>query len=428
MGGSLLQLVAKGAQDTFITAYPEITFFRTIYRRHTNFAIETIEQHFKGNVQFGSKTELVISRQADLISNVMLYIELPALPQDEERGVKRSWVNSIGHALILCSEIKIGSEMIDRQTGEWLEIWSELTMKEEKRQGYYEMIGKINNNATTLGKRSHSGPMCLYVPLNYWFCRNLGLSLPLIALQYHEVRVCVDFRKLSECYITNLDCDNDILDLSLRASLLVDYIYLDNKERHSFGSQGLTYLIEQVQCNEGFSVNGRQTIATIPIDFNHPVKELIWVVQRSDVHVKSIDNVDYVNGEEVANPVYGNDWFNFSSTLGVPLVKKEAFTEAKIRFNSIDRTPFIKANYFRLVQPFKKHTRVPGKYIYVYGFGFLPEEYQPTGTANFSRIDHPKLHLKFKGTVPENRIVKVYAVSYNVIKFVGGMGGVMFQN
>ena len=194
MGGGLMELVAKGAQDIYLTGNPQITFFKTIYKRHTNFSIESIEQTFSGDVNFGLKSKLELKRSGDLVSQIILELELPKILSNDSTV---TWINSIGHAIIEEVELEIGGQLIDKHYGEWLEIWSELSVNNSKQDGFKAMVGNFGVSNGT------KGPYTLYIPLQFWFCRNIGLALPLIALQYHDVVINIKFRNFNECWTNN---------------------------------------------------------------------------------------------------------------------------------------------------------------------------------------------------------------------------------
>jgi len=312
MGGGLMQLVAYGAQDIYLTGTPQITFFKVIYRRHTNFALESIEQTFNGTVDFNRKVTTTISRNGDLIHKMYLQVELPTLT-----GGTQAWVENVGHSLIKEVEIEIGGQRIDRHYGQWLHIWSELTLSKELEDTYKKMIG--NTTALTEQATTVEGST-LYIPLQFWFCRNAGLAIPLIALQYHEVKVNVEFRDFSELVITSV---GNTTPVSLgSATLYVDYIFLDTDERVQFAQIAHEYLIEQLQFTgaEAFSsTNIRQKL-----NFNHPVKEIVWVAHLdSNVTAKALTD--------------------FSDDGDDHLI------DAKLQLNGHDRFSTRKAGYFNLV-------------------------------------------------------------------------------
>lgn len=272
-----------------------------------------------------------------------------------------------------------------------MNIWNELTLPAEKEAGFNEMIG---NAGLTSQKASHNATT-LYVPLQFWFCRNPGLALPLIALQYHEVKFNFKFRPFSELVKgTSVTAGGD-----LGATLYVDYIYLDTDERRQFAQVQHEYLIEQLQFTgaESFS----NTAVKSKLALNHPCKELVWVVQ-------SDDNAD------------DNDWSNYTFS------GEEPVDSAKLQLNGHDRFSAREGRYFNLVQPFQHHTRIPSGGIYVYSFALNPEQHQPSGTVNMSRIDNATLQLTLSS--PDACKLRVYAVNYNVLRIMSGMGGLAYSN
>ena len=387
MGGGLMQLVAIGAQDVHLTGNPQISFFKVVYRRHTNFSMESIQQSFNGTAKPGNRVTCTISRNGDLISN--MWLELKLLESDNTANL----VNSVGHALIEYVELEIGGQRIDKHYGEWLEIWSELTLPEEKRQGFKEMIGRRDARVTPESSK-------LYIPLQFFFCRNPGLALPLIALQYHEVKLNLKFRDgkdlVSSGGTTITDFDS--------ATLFVDYVYLDTEERQRFAQMSHEYLIEQLQHTGPESTKSDQ----VRLNFNHPVKELVWVVRPENAELLEFGG----NVGEMASHVEMGD----------------TFSSAKLQLNGHDRFTERDASYFRLVQPYQHHTRIPRKQVYCYSFALNPEAHQPSGTCNFSRLDNVTLNLSGLKVKSDKGELLVYAVSNNILRITSGMGGLAYSN
>jgi hypothetical protein len=439
MAGALMQLVAYGAQDVYLTGNPQITFFKAIYRRHTNFAMESIEQTFQGTADFGRRFTCTISRNGDLINHIYLQVQFPALSIGSVYSggtvpTYVAWTNSLGHALIKEMSIEVGGQKIDRQYGEWLEIWDELTQTSEKKNGYNHMVGKYATNVGLIGNANTS--RVYYVPLMFWFCKNPGLSLPLIALQYHEVKVNMEFRPFNELVVgLTATGDRDFAantaspaqNVSLvYAALWVDYIFLDTEERRRFAQLSHEYLIDQLQFNGHESLNLDQVSQKIRLNFNHPCKELIWTLQRE------------------ANFTVGtayNDWFNYSASLPgtpVPSSAVDLMQDAVIILNGHERFAVRPQTYFRLVQPYQHHTRIPDKHIYLYSFGIRPEEHQPSGTVNMSRIDTAQLKYNLTNTAnlpaPSSQWVNaqgrigIWTPNYNVFRVMSGMGGLAYSN
>jgi hypothetical protein len=426
MGGGLMQLVAYGAQDIYLTGNPQITFFKVVYRRHTNFSMESIEQTFNGTADFGKKVSCTISRNGDLVSRMYLDVTLPTL----EAGY--GYVNYVGQALVKSVEVEIGGQRIDKHYGEWLHIWNELSVQPGHAAGYAEMVGN-----TKAAVSSGAGPVNLHVPLEFWFCRNPGLALPLIALQYHEVKVNIEFNPLNLLNVNVGDADlkgtpqSTQSSGSFAASLYVDYIYLDTDERRRFAQVSHEYLIEQLQFTGAESISGHGS-ANVKLNFNHPCKELIWVVQP-DTNVASNINghFNYSTVAQKAAQVIGGGnnrtalagEANAGSTTGVNPVDS-----AKLQLNGHDRFSSRDGSYFNLVQPYQHHTNVPGTGINVYSFGLKPEEHQPSGTCNMSRIDNATLALTINSNVTGSSQVRVYATNYNVLRIMSGMGGLAYSN
>jgi hypothetical protein len=267
MGGGLMQLVAYGAQDIYLTGNPQITFFKVVYRRHTNFAVESIEQTFNGQADFGKRVTATISRNGDLIQQMYLEVVTPTT-----MGTSTVFTYGFGNALVKQAEIEIGGQLIDRQYGDWMNIWTELTVPEGKRAGYDNMVGNKATGQSQTGVIPATAATRFYVPLQFWFNRNPGLALPLIALQYHEVKLNLELRPASE--LTN---GADSTATGLGCKLYVDYIYLDTDERRRFAQVSHEYLIEQVQFTGSESIAAEATTKNVTLNFNHPVKELVWV-------------------------------------------------------------------------------------------------------------------------------------------------------
>ena len=682
MGGGLLQLVAYGSQDMYLTGNPQITFFKTVYRRHTNFSIESVKQGFQGTPDFGKSVASTLQKNGDLIYKAYLQVHLPKIKlakSSTDGGIvdnlatKRAfrWLNWIGHVIIKTVEVEIGGQKIDKQTGEWLHLWAELTCPPGKAAGYAEMVGNVplltqiyfnyerkRPNNTNIQNETPSGDYnfsdnpfssatseittneyTLYIPLQFWFCKNPGLALPIIALQYHDININIEFRELNECIwavalkddkhssfkidnfggaaITGVsDSGSDILP-SINGSetrLYVDYIFLDTEERRRFAQVAHEYLIEQVQFKGSQTItSGASTTSTtehtIKLNFTHPVKELVWVVQRDefiddsysqqragkqyfnytnrwdftnftgtpenwagpglkggrgvqnlwhglptvkveaqfsdlnsdltdishtsssfkegkltsvrpdtgvtneniyqgyndvkdytsgiDGYVKlnpgitggdtltsanlssvvltgnlaiwpetadgniqlSGDNRMFVQGDYrnrtlsqlmgshvwtgVGSVSTGNTHTTYNTSTGAPNYEvhdstvtlldsgKNPIKKAKITLNGNDRFSEREGFYFNVVQPYQHHTNCPAPGINVYSFALNPEEHQPSGTCNFSRIDSKELNFTLEldnFCTSKTFRVKVYALNYNVLRIMSGMAGLAYSS
>ena len=438
-----MQLVAYGAQDIYLTGNPQITFFKVVYRRHTNFSIESIQQTFNGHTHFGGRSTATVSRNGDLVTSAYLRIVLPSLSSDAWSFVGTTaspsmtpedyelcWTNYIGLAMIEHVSVEIGGQEIDKHYGLWMYIWKELTMTSEKAEGYKRMVGGTDSSGyLQLGNGQLENE--LHVPLDFWFNINAGLALPLIALQYHEVRLIFQFRSVDKLVVLVHKGDGHLLPfsdfmvhpkniLNPHVELFLDYVYLDTDERRRFAQMSHEYLIEQVQYSSPTVITTQSHHQRL--NFNHPVKEIMWVFQRDD----NIEN---------------NEWFNFSSFgPGNEKIGNDILKTANLKLNGHGRMQQARSPlYFRQWQPFISHTRIPDSHIYVYSFALRPEEHQPSGSCNMSRIDNTQLELelnkdtfspvltdKHSPMVPVT--LTVYARNYNVLRIMSGMGGLAYSN
>ena len=376
-----MQLVAYGAQDIYLTGNPQITFFKVVYRRHTNFSMEAIEQTWNGTSSgtTASRCTATISRNGDLVHR--MYLEIDGTPRAEANPSAQG---------ITDIELEVGGQKIDKQTGQWMNVWSHLT--EPNPSGHVGEADDATKTGTLFQNLSGMGG-CLgdtdgaakfFVPLMFWFCRNPGLALPLIALQYHEVKV-----------ILNHDWTQGFSALTSN-KLWADYIYLDTDERRRFAQVSHEYLIEQVQ-EETVTAAGSSDL-----NFNHPVKELVFCVNATDGTLASIGSS--------------------SATY-------------QLKLNGHDRFAARDWRYFSRTQVWQHHTGAGGLTaatesdgafsdgIGVYSFALKPEEHQPSGTCNFSRIDNAQFVQTTNATA-----TKVYAVNYNVLRIMSGMGGLAYSN
>lgn len=585
-----MQLVAYGAQDVYLTGNPNITLFKVVYRRHTNFAMECIGLSFDS--RFGGKASVQVLRNGDLATKSYLYFELPALvPTNAGTSAgsfngKIAWMKRLGHAMLDHVEVTIGGSTIDKHWGMWLDIWYELTHEVDQERGYSAMVGDVSALTTLVaGSTGVAGGYSLYVPLQFWFNRNYGLALPLIALQYHDVRVNVEFEDAVNLIVYTWGLDstgatgtaapkfNGGLAFNT-ASILVDYVYLDSEERRRFAQVGHEYLIEQIQYNQAnLQSGGTQTIA---LNFNQPCKELIWThlvgaftgaaggnlgggsgstflgytdkvwatdglkvcaenLARSMLSLSNTGSgswssaittgskgyttvtfngttfvINMVNtGSGLGTSIYiqqtpllvgttqlgtklkhvsvvidttkstldaailsltvldhtltvldvssvvshctdnratkGNDATVVQLNYGVSLdgtgnlVSAVSGQGAKITLNGHDRFAVRDGNYFNYVQPSQHHTRTPADGVNVYSFGLHPEQHQPTGTCNFSRIDSARLIYQvvdpFAATRADtsfsyttNTTVNIFVTNYNILRVMSGMGGLAYSS
>ena len=447
-GGGLLQLVATGKQDLFLTGNPQISFFKMVYRRHTNFATESQAMYFDGTPNFGQRITCLIPRRGDLLGRIYLDVTLPLIT--DTNGNPLSYTNSVGNALIQEITFEVGEQEIDKQTGEWMEIWTQLTTSASQRDALNEMIGRIEPyNRPDFKPGVNSQGLRLLIPLQFYFCKNPGLYLPLLALQYHPIRINITLRPLQQlfwvppppgsqqmwkpaCQI-NVSCTSTIVNMMLWG----EYVYLDVEERRMFVSKSHEYVIEQVQYTPPYSITAQQTTATISVEFNHPIKEFIFVVQR----------------DEMANR---NEWFNYSNLAidepipstptydvqtymnsNAPAGRMDLISAAKLQLDGYDRFAERVPQYFRLEQPYEHHTTTPvNSFIYNYSFALRPEDVQPTGTLNASRIDSIVWQIQMNTVLSNpcladwqqrgNCHIVIYGHNYNVFRVINGFGGLLF--
>lgn len=567
MGGGLIQLVSYGAQDIFLTGNPEITFFKVVYRRHTNFSIESRRLLFEDDVGFGKSSSLIFPKIGDLLHKIYIRVTLPNIdfkrddfnndflptltqsiedynkirefmliniqayrqaldefdainttqaenmrnvinsvffPEDDEllnleiiseynliinndgfdgsgsnmqvvaepflntdlkeslksaldtaytksiiihkyysdlviqtqklhdnqsnNNLKFAWVDKIGHAIIDSVEIDIGGYCIDKQYGDWLNIWYELSGNKYQDELYNKMIGNIEELTTF--DRNAKPSYNLYIPLQFWFNRRNGLALPLISLQHQDVILRTKFRKIEELsYIEDqkqiiVDVNNlttseklflnevpENLGIDIEVAIFADYIYLDRNERKLFAQSSHEYLIEQVQRTTFKDV--RYAKDSFLLDFFHPCKEMIWVAQQK----KYIENLEGWTRLR---------WDNYTVTdnnVGNIIKKSELLMNSYVR---IERR---EGSYFNYLQPWQSHRNTPSDGINVYSFALYPEEFQPSGSANFTKLTRVTLNLEFDEVFfpeladPEDIELRVYVTNYNILRFVGGMAG-----
>ena len=524
MTGGLIQLVAYGVEDLYLVNEPQITFFKVVYRRHTNFSTEELKQSFSHNLDFGRRVTVTLSRDGDLIRQVTLVVQLPSIPQflDSDGNIdqitKIAWVRRIGYAIIKDIEVEIGGELIDRQYGDFLNIWHDLTLTANRNID--KMIGDVDilTNFSN-GKQEYT----LYIPLQFWFNRITGLALPIVSLQYSHININVELNNIQSCYILSpthiIKMDNDFVNFKdfefieqtvngitslarfihfdivnkemyiLRLSnngfqsvqfdgsvtnprtilysgssattlvneqyfingkssgfqcmpdlnaveniynnnninvnsvlnslslpdayLLVEYIYLDDEERVRFSRSKLEYLIEQV------SYNGEKIITGInqsfKVGFTQPCKELIWVTQLS-----------------IAKNTRINDVFNYTNSLvrdnNEDLIGSNIVINETLLFNGQQRLTLRDSQYFTFIQQYQNHTNGTNPLINTYGFALYPEKHQPSGTANFSKIDNITLQLNVLPIITFNNsaVIRVYGVFYNVLRIAHGISGLVF--
>jgi hypothetical protein len=433
MAGGLMQLVAYGAQDVYLTGNPKVTFFQAVYKRHTNFAMENIEQTVNGTASNNGRVSVTVARNGDLIGD--MYVELVSASNlGTKAGVAALDSCWVAERAIKNVELSIGGQRIDKHYQLWWRLYSELYLDESKKANY----GKMTTNpvATSAGT--------VFLPLLFFFNRNPGLYLPLIALQYHEVRIDFD---LSAEFATYTDGST--------FKVWGNYVYLDTEERRRFAQKGHEYLIEQVQHTGTDTVTAGST-KQVRLSYNHPIKELVWAFNNGTSSNAQLWN--FTSNAATAGAVVlqadpsaisaSNCYIPVTQGTGAPLLavgadgsakqwseEGAAATESagpldtfKLVLNGQDRFKEQKGKYFNQVQAFQHHSGCPVPGIYSYSFALKPEEHQPTGTCNFSRIDNAQVAVTMKAGVSDSQVMHMFATNYNVLRIQSGMGGLAFSN
>lgn len=455
MGGGVIQLVAYGDQDIHITGNPHITFFKKVHKRHTHFAIERFQQYPIGTINWGNRLVFEIQRKADLLGKCYIDFVLEfyhntttKLTFDEVRQhlisnkINNAISKSIGYSFIDMIEIEIGGTIIDTQTGHWMAIKSELKKNFNER---------LKNIFITGGfyRASHISEHAIYfsIPLHFWFNENPGLYLPLVALQHHDVKINLKLNPLNKILLNSTNTgggsnnnNHTISDIKIiELDLFCDYVYLDTDERKQFAKKSHEYLIEQLQVLPGEFCNSSHQVSIIPLIFNHPIKEIIWTLQDK-------------RNNEILGPLWSE--------------QKDRIKGVKLHLNGtsrfMDDTPGI---YFQTIQHYQHHNGIDLEKLlielcgfmegqvkkisnsglgmeivgptasldpFIYSFCLEPDNHQPSGTCNFSRLDNPVLTLTINQTYPtlnnDGLDIKIYGVNYNVLRIMKGMGGLAYSN
>jgi len=531
MGGGLLQLVAYGAQDAYITGNPHITFWKVMYKRHTNFAMEAMRVNFTGTPSYGQRVVAVVNRNADLIHKTYIEVTLPDTQSaNNGAGVKwtAAWERRLGYQLFRKIEVEIGGQIMDTHYGEWLFLWENLTSNFDNSVKLDSMTGGFLGGSTTSAVSCGGRPNVLYIPLQFWFCRNPGLALPLIALQYHEVRFNITLSAATDLVsgtagtAGSVSANAAALPQLKDMALYFDYIYLDVDERRRFAQQTHEYLIEQLQY--GLQQTVTTSSARIDLTLNHPVKELVWVFQdarKTDCGSELTKNMGFtqpfsyddivnrcrlqLNGQDRFDERYGDYFWRvqpyqhhsggafwpmraqvvapqavtftatncsvvgdvltvgglsgaqfsaLSSTIGGIIIEGAVVTSGSVfapgtiisafgsgsggvgTYNISESVLQASSSLITVTFTLPNLQYTPhDNPINVYSFALKPEEHQPSGSCNFSRIDTTTLVFdsiaeaglaKPTKSTPFN--FRMYAVNYNIFRVMSGMGGLAYSN
>ena len=429
MAGGLMQLVAYGAQDVYLTGNPKVTFFQAVYKRHTNFAMENIEQVVNGSAGNSGRLSVTIARNGDLIGN--MYLDLVTIAP--ATGLDKCWA---AERAVQDIELTIGGQRIDKHYQRWWRLYAELYLDEAKKANW----GKMTSDVV-------AGTNRVVLPLIFFFNRNPGLYLPLIGLQYHEVRLDIDLSAEFTRYFSTSG-----------VKVWGNYVYLDTDERRRFAQKGHEYLIEQVQHTGADSIGNTTSAKQVRLSYNHPVKELVWCFNNTkssgaDEQGNELwnftSNVAYSNVVVDLPTASSGENYVAPGQMGAPqvlvggthssraIVEKAESTDSvtggplktfKLILNGQDRFKEQPGSYFNEVQPYYHHSGNPMGGVYAYSFALKPEDHQPTGTCNFSRIDNAQVEVTPKYALDTSGIMSMFAVNYNVLRIQSGMGGLAFSN
>ena len=478
MPGGLIQLAVYGGQDYYLTSNPQISFFKNVYRRYTNFSMESINLLPTSERKLTEDNDVdivfTISRHGDLVKDMYFVFELPDIYSN---GTKQfQWIKRIGEYIIKEVSFYVGTRLIDRQYSEWFHITQETTLSESKFNGYNNMIGntteyydpKTANNGTYPSSTSIVPTIKgrkIYVPLQFWFNKSYGSALPLIAMQYDaEPSVHIKLRKIKDLY-TIIDSSNRIKpsnnthniglflshnstdtanSLDIRPSLETNYIFLDRNERKRFALSEHEYLIKQIiRVEDNIIPNNIEETATKELKIQHPSSSLLWIIRRSDLEeVNQWSNFTNWPQENI-NPTFDNTNpfgtdIDLTSQANYDSIKnKNPMIESNLMLNGIDRFD-MKDNYmFNLISNYQHNNRIPSEGINVYSFGVDNGKYQPSGTCNMSRFNKIQIKIKMarktensyiSGESSYNYNLILFNYHYNVFRIQGGLGDVEFSN
>jgi hypothetical protein len=478
-GGGIIQIAALGRQNDYINKDPNFTLFKTSHNKYTNFAEDFEWQEFNGVITFGSqKSPATISRYGDLITDIHLYVSLPALapPPNGAWNLKTGatpgstdaadyyessayWVNAIGYALMQEVVLEIGSQDIDTLYSEYMFLWEELTQRPGARiresVGRFDYSDSVENDMIEFADQKRD----LFIQIPFFFNKYFlekGLALPLISLTYHEVKVKVTFADIHDvaCVVmkstsapTGLNGaletlpqgeqwvlaegvlprkkdspTQELANNDLTAKFLVTFIYLDVDERNTFAQTDQEVLVTTLQRQQN-AVANNPTQESLKLYFNHPSNFLMWVVRPQNWRT-NLGRRRYSVGHK--------DRFDFSQKTANAALSwgdvADPITNATLKLNSHERWPEnMTSKFFRVIQPQLKFENVPSAYLYIFCFSIAGGVWNPTSTLNFSRIEHTQLDLKYNTQLPASDIL-FFVESYNLLVVKQGMGGLRFSN
>jgi hypothetical protein len=459
MAGGSLSLTGNTQGQDVLSFNPQITFFKKVYKRHTNFGIETSRQNnITGNLDFGSTNEIRIEKKGSLITDMHFEFSLPPAAGDggiENEDVDEKvtiaqplnntgcvdnfhsyarWVNGVGFAIINEIKLKFGSTTVDTHTGLWFDVWNELTDPNRKE---WSLVGKYEQQSR-IGKSDLDNSR-YYIPLKFYFNKNPGLAIPIFLLNENELKINISLNSLNSLLTFNTLKNTPATPTTIRAGRAISnfkfyatYVFLEQYEESRISSSlPSEYIAETLDIHRNLT----SSTGVSALVFENPTKEIIWVFRHPDrIVTGDITNVPEEFESAEISDIFPNDIFNYSrhgknGSLGYGTY--DPFTSVKMTIDSKDRFETTEATYFRTIQPYKYHSNVPGgiskelqkQYIYVYSFSLKPEDYQPSGSYNFS-LNDDRVGFQFSG--PDAVVgtkgmseydLTVFAVRYEYIKF-----------
>jgi hypothetical protein len=428
MASGRVELASTGIQDSFITDSPQITFFQKHFKKHTQFALDTIDNGVDGTPAFGNRITCVIPRKGHLIKTIYMKVRLSALYEVSVTELDHcgcnvdgiggaadpqfGYTDSICHAMIEYADILIGGQLVERITGEYMEIYSELFMSDAHQESLKYTIGKTG---TKLGLGPANGTYGTYgkfprefiVSLPFYFHNKPSLAIPLCAIDKQEVEVHIKFRKLEELYVSPIANPSSTAAGEIESvSITVEYAYITPEEIQYIKNSPTDYVISQVQISRT-SLESNLTSSHFRLNFTNPVKEMYFVVQTRDTARLENDHFNYSNDDDPSG---------------------DHIESVGLTFNGEQRISNVIAtsSYLRYVQSMAHHTRTPTRRIYSYSFALKPENSEPSGQVNMSRILNKILTIN---TTPCSKIrdVRIYAINYNILRVQYGLAGVIFN-
>ena len=486
-----MQLAAYGIEDMFLTHDPQITYFKIVYRRHTNFSIEEIKQNFIEISDFGAKVTANISKAGDLIEKTTLVINLPKINKFRDGISQIAWVKNIGYRIIKSISIEINGRTISKQYGEWMYLWNEMFSPHDKKMD--KIVGNISELIDyTYEKNSYE----LYIPLQFWFNKNAGNALPLVSMTYSDVKINLELNSLDYCLkITPthyIKCDADIVNFIKYEKIIQtldnqqnigEFLYYDINERKLY-----YYLISKTNFQSipygtintsKYNIVGQtssyiispytqQTITKVITPQSYALNKLtnlhlgdtfllvnyIYLDDEERMkfaqskHDYLIENIYYTENNEVTGPTESikvdvdnpckymiwvlQQQYIYNSKAYDDYTDSNGnslIIDETILLNQKERLTSRNEKYFSLIQPYEYSRNTPPLGVNMFSFGLNVNSTQPSGTCNMSKIESIEIKMRTKPILSTNNyaICRVYCETYNILRVANGYAGVIFE-